>query len=98
MAQNLHKEAIRGANPLLPALNVDDKAARHKQVAEILDRLDEDRQITLLFDALLKSVNSESRKRIVEELTRIGNPKAVELLGSIMTDDFELEVQQKALQ
>ncbi|PYS57670.1 MAG: hypothetical protein DMF74_25455, partial [Acidobacteria bacterium] len=79
MAQNLHKEIIRDANPLLPALKVEDKAKCHEQVAGILDQLDEDKQVTLLFDALLKSLNIESRKRIVGELTRIGTSKAVEL-------------------
>ena len=98
MAQNLHKEIVRDANPLLPALKVEDKVECHEQVAGILDQLDEDKQVTLLFDALLKSINNESRKRIVEELTRIGNPKAVELLGSIMTDDFEPEIQLAAVQ
>ena len=98
MAQNLHKEIIRDANPLLPALKVEDKAKCHEQVAGILDQLDEDKQVTLLFDALLKSLNSESRKRIVGELTRIGTSKAVELLASIMTDDFEPEIQHAALE
>ncbi len=98
MAQNLHKEIVRDANPLLPALKVEDKVECHEQVAGILDQLDEDKQVTLLFDALLKSINNESRKRIVGELTRIGTPKAVELLGSIVTDDFEPDVQQAALE
>ena len=97
MAQNLHKEIIRDANPLLPALKVEDKAKCHEQVAGILDQLDEDKQVTLLFDALLKSLNSESRKRIVGELTRIGTSKAVELLASIMTDDFEPEIQHETI-
>jgi len=57
MAQNLHKEIVREANPLLPALKVEDKVECHEQVAGILDQLDEDKQVPLLFDALLKSVN-----------------------------------------
>jgi signal transduction histidine kinase len=98
MAQNLHKEIVQEANPLLPALKVEDKVECHQQVAGILDQLDEDMQVSLLFDALLKSINNESRKLIVGELTRIGTPKAVELLGSIVTDDFDPEVWRQALE
>lgn len=98
MAQNLHKEQVESSNTLISALNVEDKIVSREQVTEILDPLNEENQVTLLFDALLKSPNTQARNRIVEELTRIGNPKAVELLGSIMADDFEPQVQEAALQ
>src|SRR6266850_347504 len=99
MAQNLqHEGATQSANPLLHALRVEDRLERHKEIAGILEDLDEDKAVTLLFDALLKSLNDESRKRVVEELARIGSEKAVELLGSITTDDFDPDVQREALE
>src|SRR5712692_2582280 len=98
MAQNLQKETVRDANPLLLALKVEDKGACHEQVAGILSQLDEDKQVALLFDALLKSLNSESRKRMDGELSRSGSRKAVELMGRRMTEELETEVQHAALE
>lgn len=99
MAQNLQRNgSIQPTNTLLQALSVEDQLARDKQIAKILDELNEDKAVTLLFDALLKSVNTEPRKRVVEQLTQIGSVRAVELLGSIMTDDFDPEVQSEALE
>jgi signal transduction histidine kinase len=99
MAQNLQQEgSTQSTNALLTALGVEDKLARQKEIAEILDELSEDKAVTLLFDALLKSVNNESRGRVVEELARLGSPNAVELLKSIMTDDFDSAVRRRALE
>src|SRR6267142_6055291 len=99
MAQKLEShEATTTVNPLLKALELEDQLTRQKELAQILGKFDEDKAVALLFDALLKSINSDSRKRIVEELARIGSRTAVELLGSVMTDDFDPEVQGAAVE
>lgn len=85
-------------NPLLQALHLEDQLARQTKVAGILKELDEDKAVSLLFAAMLKSPDSESRERIVQELANIGSPKAVELLESIMTDDFDSRVQHEAIE
>ena len=99
MAQKLEShEDTPTVNPLLKAVELEDQFARQKEVAQILGEFDEAKAVALLFDALLKSINSDSRKRVVEELARIGSPKAVELLGSVMTDDFDPDVQGAAVE
>jgi len=99
MARNLQRaNTTQDLNPLLQALQVEDQVARQTEVAGILKKLDEDKAVLLLFAALLKSPDSESRKRIVQELANIGSAKAIELLESIMTDDFDSRVQHEAVE
>src|SRR5947209_12836847 len=98
MARNLQsKNAAQEINPLLQALHLEDRVARQKEIAEILKELDEDKAAALLFDALLKSPDSESRERIIGELANIGSAKAVEVLEAIATDDFDPEVRREAV-
>lgn len=99
MARNLQsKNAAQGVNPLLQALRLEDPLARQKEIAGILKECDEDKVASLLFGALLKSPDGESRKRIVEELVKIGSAKAVEVLEIIMSGDFDPEVQREAIE
>ena len=99
MARNLQVENdAQGINPLLRALQLEDQLASQKEIAGILKEFNQDKAITLLFDALLKSPNSEARKLIIKELAKIGSSKAVEILESIMTDDYDPEVQREAVE
>lgn len=99
MARNLQTEnTALGINPLLQVLQLEDQFLRQQEITEILKEFDEDKAVTLLFDALLKSPNGESRKQIIEELSKIGSVKAVEVLETIMTDDFDPEVQREAVE
>ncbi len=98
MAQNLQSEkAVQGINPLLQALRLEDYLARQKEIAGILKEFDEDKAVSLLFDALLKSPDREARERIVEELVKIGSAKSVEALETIATHDFDPEVRREAV-
>ncbi|MDT5272960.1 MAG: two-component system, NtrC family, sensor histidine kinase HydH [Acidobacteriota bacterium] len=97
--QNLQSEDTpQSVNQLLQALRLDDLLTRQKEIAGILKEFDEDKAASLLFGALLKSPNSEFRKRIVEELAQIASTKAVELLEAIMKDDFAPDVQHQAFE
>src|SRR5215216_566778 len=99
MSQNLQSEnAAQSINPLLQALRIEDQLARQKEIEGILEEFNEDKAVSLLFDALLKSPGSESRKLIVVELAKIGSAKAVEMLEAIMTDDYDPEVQGRAVE
>ena len=99
MTRNLQSEnASQSINPLLQALRLEDQSARQKEIDGILKEFDEDKVASLLFAALLKSPESESRRRVVEELAKIGSAKAIELLESIMTDDYDSEVQHSAIE
>ena len=98
MTHNLQRaDTPQDLNPLLKALHLEDQLSRRTEVAEILKEFGEDRAVSLLFAALLKSPDSEARERIVEELANIGSPKAVELLESIMRDDYDSKVQHAAI-
>jgi signal transduction histidine kinase len=99
MARNLQRaNTTQNLNPLLQALHMEDQVARQTEVARILKELDEDKAVSLLLAALLKSFDSEARERIVQELANIGSAKAIELLESIMTDDFDSRVQHEAVE
>jgi len=99
MVRNLQRaNTTQNLNPLLQALHVEDQVARQTEVARILKELDEDKAVSLLFAALLKSFDSEARERIVQELANIGSAKAIELLESIMTDDFDSRVRHEAVE
>jgi signal transduction histidine kinase len=98
MTHNLQRaDTTQDLSQLLQALHLENQLSRQTEVAEILKSLSEDKAVSLLFAALLKSPDSESRERIVQELAKIGSHKAVELLESIMTDDFDPKVQHEAI-
>jgi len=99
MAQDLQsKKTTHSVNPLLQALQLEDQIASHKEIAGILEEFDEKKSVALFFDALLKSPDQKSRKRIVKELVTIGSAKAVEMLEQIMNHDFDPEVQREAVE
>lgn len=98
MAQNLKIDnAAQRLNPLLQALRLEDQSSRQKGFAEILHECDADGAVSLISDALWKSSDSDSRQVLVEELAKLGSAKAVELLETVMTDNyFDPGVQRKA--
>ena len=99
MTRNLQSaHASQSIDPLLQALRLEDQISRQKELDGILKELDEDKVASLLFAALLRSPESESRKRVVEELSKNGSAKAFEILESIMKDDYDPEVQHAAIE
>jgi signal transduction histidine kinase len=98
MVRNLEAvDAPQSANPVLEALQNQNLGDLETKLTEILAALRDEKAVTLLFDSLLKSPSSESRRHIVKALAAIGSDRAVEVLGSVMQHDFDPEIKQVAV-